>query len=537
MRVRTHDVMELCVAGNLACRRAFQPAGPPESPPAARIGCHTTASRLTFPTLAGTPEEGRDESRPGRHECLRHENWLTPLCCAFALFLAGCTVGPNYKRPNVAVPQQHRGELAPSAASLADTKWPDLYPDEKLKQLIATALAHNMDLDLASERVEEARARYRITGAAQYPFVNAEEQAGAVRYSTIGTNLQNGSVASKNLTYSQTGAVLSWELDFWGRIRRLKESARAEYLSTEEARRGVVVSLIGDVAGDYFTLRERDLELQIARSTRDIAQRNLELMRTRHDHGVSTGLDVRQAEQFLYLATVRIASVEGDIGQAENALNLLLGNLPGDIERGRPIESFVLPPQLPAGLPSSLIDRRPDVRAAEQKLISANAQIGVAKAYYFPQITLTGLLGVQSRALTQLFTGPASYFTLSPDALLPIFNAGQVRVAVRLSEAQQREMLTSYQKTIYTAFHEVSDALIRYDRTREERAQQDHLVQSLTEATHLSTLRYQGGADSYLQVLSAERDLFQGQLTQAQLRLQELVAYVDLYRALGGGWQ
>ena len=458
------------------------------------------------------------------------------LCCSLLLFLAACTAGPNYKRPSVPAPGQYRGDPAPSQASLADTRWPDLFPDDTLKQLISTALAHNFDLALASERVEEARARYRITSANQYPFVYGSGQYTGTQSSTIGAQPTSPGFPS-TVTYTQAGAALSWELDLWGRIRRLKESARAEYLATEEARRGVTVSLVGDVAGDYFTLRERDLELQIARSTRDIAEHNLKLIRLRHDHGAATGLDVYQAEQFLYLATVRIASVEGDIGPVENALNLLLGNLPGDIARGKPIESFVLPPQLPPGLPSSLIDRRPDIRAAEQKLISANAQIGVAKAYYFPQISLTGILGVQSRALTQLFTGPASYWTLSPDALLPIFTAGQVRVAVRLSEAQKREMLISYQKTIYTAFREVSDALIRYDRTREQRSQQDHLVQALTEATRLSTLRYQGGADSYLQVLNAERDLFQGQLTQAQLRLQELLAFVDLYRALGGGWQ
>jgi multidrug efflux system outer membrane protein len=432
------------------------------------------------------------------------------------LFLAACTVGPNYKRPSVPAPDQYRGDLAPNQASLADTRWPDLFPDDTLKQLISTALAHNFDLALASERVEEARARYRITSASQYPSVYGSGQYTGTQSSTIGAQPSSPGFPSA-VTYTQAGAALSWELDLWGRIRRLKESARAEYLATEEARRGVTVSLIGDVAGDYFTLRERDLELQIARSTRDIAERNLQLIRLRHNHGAATGLDVYQAEQFLYVATVRIASVEGDIGPVENALNLLLGNLPGDIARGKPIESFVLPPQLPPGLPSSLIDRRPDIRATEQKLISANAQIGVAKAYYFPQISLTGALGVQSRSLTQLFTGPASYWTLSPDALLPIFTAGQVRVAVRLSEAQKREMLISYQKTIYTAFREVSDALIRYDRTREQRSQQDHLVQALTETTRLSTLRYQGGADSYLQVLNAERDLFQGQLTQAQL--------------------
>jgi multidrug efflux system outer membrane protein len=462
---------------------------------------------------------------------------MRAFCCCLAVILSACTVGPNYKRPSLTLPEQHRGGPAPSQASLADTRWPDLFPDDTLKQLISTALAHNFDLALASERVEEARARYRIAGANQYPFLYGEEQAGTVRTSTIGSTLDIAPNTPTEATYTQTGVALSWELDLWGRLRRLKESARAEYLATEEARRGVIVSLIGDVAGNYFTLRERDLELQIARSTRDIADRNLQLIRLRHDHGAATGLDVHQAEQFLYLATVRIASVEGDLGQVENALNLLLGNLPGDIARGQPIESFALPPQLPPGMPSSLIDRRPDIRAAEQKLISANAQIGVAKAYYFPQISLTGVFGGQSRALTQLFTGPARYWTLTPDALLPIFTAGQVRVAVRLSEAQKREMLIDYQRTVYNAFREVSDALIRYDRTREQRGQQDHLVQALTETTRLSTLRYQGGADSYLQVLSAESDLFQGQLAQAQLRLQELLAFVDLYRALGGGWQ
>ena len=461
---------------------------------------------------------------------------MRALCCSLALLLAACTVGPNYKRPSVTAPDQYRGAPAPSQASLADTRWPDLFPDDTLKQLISTALAHNFDLALASERVEEARARYRIAGASQYPSVYAGAQYTATQSSTVGAQPSSPGFPSP-VGYVQTGATLSWELDLWGRIRRLKESARAEYLATEEARRGVTVSLIGDVAGNYFTLRERDLELQIARSTRDIADRNLQLIRLRHDHGAATGLDVHQAEQFLYLATVRIASVEGDIGPVENALNLLLGNLPGDIARGMPIESFVLPPQLPPGLPSALIDRRPDIRGAEQKLISANAQIGVAKAYYFPQISLTGVLGGQSRALTRLFTGPASYWTLTPDALLPIFTAGQTRVAVRLSEAQKREMLLDYRKTIYTAFREVSDALIRYDRTREQRGQQDHLVQALAETVRLSTLRYQGGTDSYLQVLSAERDLFQGQLTQAQLRLQEMLAFVDLYRALGGGWQ
>jgi multidrug efflux system outer membrane protein len=458
---------------------------------------------------------------------------------AVALLLAGCTVGPNYKRPAVAVPDQYRGAAPGTAAeaSLADARWPEAFPDDTLKQLISTAIEHNFDLALASERIEEARARYRIAGANQYPFVYAGVEGVGTQSSTIGATVNKVPTLPVPITYTQVGAALSWELDLWGRIRRLKESARANYLGTEEARRGVVVSLIGDVAGGYFTLRERDLELQIARGTREIAERNLHLVGLRHDLGAATGLEVHQAEQFRYLATVREASVERDIGQAENALSLLLGDLPGDIPRGKPIDAFVLPPQLPAGLPSSLIGRRPDIREAEQKLIAANAQIGVAKANYFPQVSLTGALGGQSRALTDLFTAPARYWTLAPNALLPIFTAGQVRVAVRLTEAQKREMLIGYQKTVYTAFREVSDALIRYDRTRQQRGQQDLLVQALTETTRLATLRYQGGADSYLQVLNAESDLFQAQLAQAQLRLQELLAYVDFYRALGGGWQ
>ncbi len=466
---------------------------------------------------------------------------MRALCCSLALLLSACTVGPNYKRPAVAVPGEYRGAVPSAAAapeaSLADANWPDVYPDPTLKQLISTAIEHNFDLALATERIEEARARYRIAGAAQYPFVYAGAQVAGTQASVIGANMNPAYTKPEAVTYSQVGGALSWELDLWGRVRRLKESARADYLATEEARRGVMVSLIGGVAGGYFTLRERDLELQIARGTREVADRNLQLIRVRHDHGAATGLDVHQAEQFLYTATVREASVESDIGQAENALSLLLGGLPGDIPRGQPLASFALPPELPAGLPSSLIARRPDIREAEQRLISANAQIGVAKAYYFPQVTLTGALGGQSRALTELFTAPARYWTLAPNAVLPIFTAGQVRVAVRLTEAQKREMLTGYQKTIYTAFREVSDALVRYSRTRQEREQQDRLVEALRETTRLATLRYRGGADSYLQVLNAETGLFQAQLAQAQLRLQELLAYTDFYRALGGGWQ
>jgi len=454
------------------------------------------------------------------------------------LLMAGCTLGPRYQRPAVPVPPAYRGESAPaSAASLADTKWPDLFQDDTLKRLIAAALEQNLDLALAAERVEEARAQFRITGAGRYPFLYAQGQFAGSRSSLIGANIGIPPGTSMDISYTQVGAALSWELDLWGRLRRLTETARAQYLASEEARHGVIVSLIADVADTYFTLRERDLELEIARSTRDIAARSLELVRVRHDHGAVTALDVHQAEQLLYIASAQIAATERDIGQAEDALSLLLGKPPGDIARCQPMDDYGLPHELPPGLPSSLMERRPDIREAEQRLIAANAQIGVAKAYYFPQISLTGFLGGQSRALTDLFTGPARDSLIAPAASLPIFTAGAVRVAVHLSEAQKREMVAAYQKAIYNGFREVSDALIGYRDTREQRRQQDQLVHALEETTRLSNLRYQGGMDSYLQVLDAERNLFQSRLSLARLRLQELLSFVQLYRALGGGWQ
>jgi len=454
------------------------------------------------------------------------------------LLLAGCTLGPNYKRPAVPVPPEFRGAPVDSfAASLADKKWSELFADDTLRQLIATALDHNFDLGIASERVQEARARFRITAAGQYPSLEAQSGFAADRNSRIGANPIVPAGETVDASYTQAGAALSWELDLWGKLRRMTESAKAQYLATEEGRRGVIVSLIGDVTSGYFTVRERDLELEIALGTRDIAEHNLRLIRLRHDHGTATALDVHQAEQFLYIAAAQIAGTQRDIGQAENALNLLLGQTPGDIARGKAVDDFGLPPELPPGLPSSLLDRRPDIREAEDMLISANAQIGVAKAYFFPQISLTGFLGGQSRPLMDLFTGPARLWTIAPTAVLPIFSGGQVSAGVRLSEAQKREMVITYQKAIYTAFREVSDALIGYTDTREQRKQQDQLVRALTETARLSDLRYQGGVDNYLQVLDAERNLFQGRLALAQLRLQELLAYVQLYRALGGGWQ
>lgn len=453
--------------------------------------------------------------------------------------LAGCTLGPKYTRPAVATPDQFRGtpQQAAGGPSLAETKWFDLFQDETLKQLVATALEQNFDLRIAAERIAEARAQYGITRAERFPFLTAQASFTAQRQSSIGgfRFIQRGTDLSAS--YTQAGAALSWDIDLFGKLRRQTEAARARYLASEEGRRAVTVALIGDVMDAYFLLRERDLELQIARQNRDIAQDSVRLVNLRHERGAATGLDVHQSEQLLYTATAQIASTQRDIEQTEDALRLLLGQLPGDVARGKALEEFKTPLQVPSGLPSSLLERRPDIRQAEQNLIAANAQIGAAKALYFPDISLTGFLGGQSRQLANLFTGPARFWNVTPSAVLPIFTAGQVKVAVRLSEAQQRELLLAYQKTIFTAFKEVSDALAGYQRTGEQTAEQEKLVEALSESTRLSKLRYRGGLDSYLQVLDSQRNLFQGQLRLAELRLQVLTSFVQVYRALGGGWQ
>jgi NodT family efflux transporter outer membrane factor (OMF) lipoprotein len=456
---------------------------------------------------------------------------------ALALLLTSCAMGPNYKRPAVEVPGSFRGAETPAEVqSLGDLEWFEVFDDEVLKQFVATALERNFDARIAAERVLQARAQLGITRSEQFPTLDLNADFVATRGSSAGSIVFIPRGMNLDVAYTQAGFSLGWELDVWGRIRRLTEAARAQYLATEEARHGVTTSLIADVSSAYFALRELDLELEIARKTRAVAEDGLRLTKLRRDQGAATGLDVRQAEQFLYTATAQIASIERAIGQTENALSLLLGNPPGDIPRGRALEEFRAPPQVPPGLPSTLLERRPDIREAERTLIAANALIGAARAQYFPQISLTGFLGGQSRALTDLFSGPARLWTFAPGATLPIFNAGRIRSNVRFTEAQQREALIRYEQSIQTAFREVSDSLIGYRKTVEQREQQELLVNALRETQRLATIRYRGGLDSYLQVLDADRNLFQGDLTLARLRQQELEAIVQLYRALGGGW-
>jgi multidrug efflux system outer membrane protein len=288
----------------------------------------------------------------------------------------------------------------------------------------------------------------------------------------------------------------------------------------------------------YFSLLEEDLELSIAGQTRDIANNNLRLVGIRHDRGAASSLDVYQAQQLLYTATAQIAFVERQIGETEDALSLLTGDAPHGITRTAKLEQVPLPPQIPAGLPSELLTRRPDVVAAEENLVAANARIGAVRASYFPDISLTGFLGAQTRDLTSLVSnGAAREFSVAEGTLFPIFHAGQIRNAIRLTEAQEREALVTYQKSVYSALRDVSDALISHDGTAQQRAEEEKLVTALDSTVKVATMRYQGGLDSYLQVLDAQRNLFQGQLTLAQLRLGETLSVVQLYRALGGGWQ
>ncbi len=459
---------------------------------------------------------------------------------AAALLTGACTVGPKYHRPAVQTPPAFRGtapDVQSTTDSIADVKWPAVFNDPQLTALITTALTDNYDLRIAAARVLQARAQFAIARSNIFPTISGSASNTAQRGSSVGSVVFVPRGTNLDVDYTSTGFNFSWELDVWGRLRRLTESARAQYVATEEGRHAVITTLIGDITNNYLYLREADSELAIDRRTVEIAQRSLELTTIRRQGGVATSLDVRQAEQFLYTATAQIAASQRQIEQFENLLSLLSAKNPGPIARGKEIIDFFAPPTIPAGLPSTLLERRPDIRQAEQQLIAANANIGAAKAQYFPQITLTGLLGVQSRALTGLFTRPAENFSIAPTATVPIFNAGRIRNQVRYSEAQQQEALATYQKAINTALREVSDSLVAYRRLTEQRAQQELLVKALEDTERLSTLRYRGGLDSYLQVLDAERNLFSGQLDLARLRRDELTAVVNLYRALGGGWQ
>jgi len=452
------------------------------------------------------------------------------------MLCAGCTVGPNYKRPAVPVPPEYRGLPADQAgkadaASFGDQKWWDAFQDDVLRDLIKTALKQNYDVRIAAARILEARAQLGITRADQLPSVAASASSVNERIA------QSVRIPSIETSAHQLSLSAAWELDFWGRYRRATESARASLLAQEWAQRAVISSLVSDLASAYFQLRELDLELEISRQTLGSRQDSLRLTQILADHGATSLLDVRQAEQLVFTAGAAIPDLEQRIEQEENFISTLLGQNPQSIARGIKLTEQPHPLEVPAGLPSSLLERRPDIRQAEQQLVATNAQIGVAKSAYFPQISLTAAGGYQSSALTGLFSGPAGLWTFGGSAIQPIFEGGRIRNNVKFAEAQTQEATLSYQRTVQQAFRDVSDSLIAYRKSQEFRIQQEQLTRAADDAKNLSNMRYKGGATSYLEVLDSDTRYFSAQLALAQAQLRELQSLVQIYRSLGGGWQ
>jgi multidrug efflux system outer membrane protein len=459
-----------------------------------------------------------------------------------ATLWTGCTVGPNYNRPSVPVPQSFRAPdplPAPQASSLADLKWFEVFKDEKLQDLIRAALAANYDLRDAVARVEEARANLGVTRSNQFPQAGVSGEIQINRLSRGGqTPLPATFLPSQNRNFGEAALnLLSFEVDIWGRLRRATEAARANLLNAEDNRKAVVVTLVSDVATAYLHLRELDYELEISRATLATRQDSLKLTTERQTGGVATLLDLRQAEQLVDMAEQTIPDLQQQVEQTENQITLLLGQNPGGIVRGQDFMKQEMPPEVPAGLPSALLERRPDILAAEQNLVAANANIGVAKAEYFPRISLSGFLGGQSTQLSSLFSGPHSAWSFVPQISQPVFAAGALKSNLRRAKAERDDALIQYEKTIQIAFTDVSNALIAHQRVRESRVKQEALVDTLQDRKRLAYLRYQGGVATQLDALDADRDLFQAQLNLAEIRLNELLSVVQLYKALGGGWQ
>jgi multidrug efflux system outer membrane protein len=452
--------------------------------------------------------------------------------------MAGCaTVGPDYARPAIEVPGEYRGqqpgaEAVPTAASIGDAQWSTVFVDEPLRELIAMALQENYDLRIAATRILQAEAAFGITRSNRFPAVDAQA-TGQGQRSSVGSSdgeARTGGVA-------QLGASIGWEPDFWGRYRRATESARAQILASEWGRRAVVASLVSQVATGYFELRSLDLELDIATRTLATREESLRLTQVRESGGATSLVDVRQAEQLVYGARATIVDLQRRIEQQENFLSFLLGRNPGSVVRGRPLTEQPHAPEVPAGLPSDLLERRPDIQLAEQLIVSANAEIGVARAAYFPRVALTGSGGVVSSALSALFSGPAAAWSAAASVAQPIFNAARIRSEVALATARRDEAELNYRQAIQGAFRQAADSLVGYRRTRERRATQEQLVVAARDARRLAELRYQGGASSYLEVLDSETRLFSAELELARAQFGELAAFVEIYRALGGGWR
>jgi len=459
---------------------------------------------------------------------------LTVAIMALGL-VAGCRVGPNYHRPVVQSPTAYRHlsenkQVQAQAVSYADLPWWQIFQDPQLQELIRTALKQNYDLQLATERINEARAQVAVTRSNQFPQVQGNGDFAGGKESNFQTKFN----------FLTLTADAAFQLDFFGKLRRATEASRAQLLATEDARQTVILTLVSDVASDYFALLQLDLQLQITRNTVAAQEASVKLTNFRVEHGVATKLDVLQAQQVLDTANAQIPDLERQIAQEENAISILLGNYPQAVPRGRPLVEQPLPPEVPPGLPSALIERRPDIREAEQVLVAANAEIGVAKAQFFPQISLTGSGGGafgRSSAFSSLMSSQVGIWSYGAQFSQPIFTGGALRGNLRAAKSQHEQALIAYRQTIQRAFGDVSDALVGYQKLHEVRVRQENSVADLAESVRLSNMRYKGGTTTYLEVLDGQRSLFSAELTLAQARGTEYQSLVQLYRALGGGWQ
>jgi multidrug efflux system outer membrane protein len=438
--------------------------------------------------------------------------------------LGGCVVGNDYTRPTLDLPEKFRFEN-PEARDVANTKWWEQFEDPALNELIDSALANNLDVRIAAARVEEFYGALGVTRSGFYPQVGAD-------FAATRELIPPSTSASDRF---QADVFASWELDVFGRLRRLTEASRADLLASEEGRHFAVLSLIGAVASGYIALRTLDSQVDIARRTLKSRADALTIFEARHRRGGISELELSQQRSEYASALATIPRLEQQQLQTENALAVLIGRNPGPIARARTIEELALP-SVPAGLPSELLERRPDLRQAEFNLVAANARIGAAKALYFPSISLTGLLGSASNAIDDLFTGPAELWSYGGTVTAPVFTGGNIRGQVAIAEARQQQALFAYREAIQSAFQEVDDALIADHKSREELAAQTQGLEALRTYTRLARLRYDNGYSSYLEVLDAERALFSAELDYARVRSDTYFALIDLYKAMGGGW-
>ena len=475
------------------------------------------------------------------------------LVVVFAGLAGACAIGPSYHRPDAGVPDAWRppsataDSLKPfydslrasaeSAAarptvspdSVANLDWFDLFQDPELRRLVETALQQNRDIRVALASIDEFRAQYGATRGAVLPRLDLNGQGGTEK-------IVIGSLGTSRFDVLRATADLQWEIDFWGRLRRATESARADLLAREESERAVVLSLVSDVATAYLELRELDLDLEISKRTLASNEETLRLARRRFDQGLISELDVRQFESEVASPAARVADFERQIAQKENQLSVLVGRNPGAIPRGRPLTETLAPLVIPAGLPASLIERRPDVRQAEQELHAAMARIGVAEGALMPTITLTGQYGTQSQDFSNLFKSSTEIYQLFGGISVPIFTGGQVGKQVDVARARAEQARYGYEQTVLLALAEVNDALVGVRASRDVTAAQERQAAALRSAYHLADRRYENGISSYLEVLDAQRNLFAAELALAQAERQQLAAAVQLYKALGGGW-